>query len=360
MRELELGGEYGLNLLTIVRHKEAHLVTGGDMQLDTDDTLLVEGRRDRLEAFIEAHPRLKLMGHPREQELFPASNAELIEVVVAPRSDAVGRSLMDLDLRAESSLTGVAIWRKGSPHRTDVGEMPLEPGDAVLLYGSRECTRSFEPGNRFLWLHRPYEPEAPRELRHLGPWAFLTMLVVVLVAALDLVPISVASLGGGAAMVLLGILSPKNLYEHVEWRTVVLIGAMYPLGLALEATGASEVLATLLVDTVGAFGPLVAMLGILGVAMLLTQTLHGAAVAIIMVPIALSTAASLDVEPRAFLIAVIIGAAATYLLPVGHPAPLLVRAPGKYQTGDYVRFGVGLVVLTTVVAGVLLPLVWPF
>jgi di/tricarboxylate transporter len=360
VHELELGEDYGLNLLTVVRDEKNRLVTGGDMQVATDDTLLIEGRRERVQAFAEAHPRLKLMGHPRQQEFFPASNAELIEVVVPPRSRVVGRTLVELNLRAESGLNAVAIWRENQPHRTDVGEMALEAGDAVLLYGSRDHSRSFDPGQAFLWLHRPYEEAAPRELRHLGPWAFIIMLLVILGSALELVPISVASLAGSAAMVLLGILSPKSLYEHVEWRTVVLIGAMYPLGLAMEVTGASQIIATLLLETFGTFGPLVALLSMLIVSMLLTQPLHGAAVVIIMTPIAFATAASLDVEPRAFLIAVIVGAASTYLLPVGHPAPLLVRGPGNYEPRDYVKFGVGLVVITLAMSGVLLPWIWPF
>jgi di/tricarboxylate transporter len=360
VHELELGEDYGLNLLTVVRDEKNQLVTGGDMRVAADDILLIEGRRERLESFTEVHPRLKLMGHPRQQELFPASNAELIEVVVPPRSQAVGKTLVDLDLRAESGLSGLAIWRERRPYRTDVGEMTLRPGDALLLYGSREKTRSFDPGIKFLWLHPPFEEEAPQELRHLGPLAFIIMALVVITAGLDLLPISVASLAGGVAMVLLGILTAKRLYENVEWHTVVLIGAMYPLGLAMEATGASRIIASFLIEVFGAFGPLVALLGILGVAILLTQFLHGAAVAIIMAPIALATAASLEVEPRAFLIAVIVGAASTYLLPVGHPAPLLVRSPGKYESVDYVKFGFGLVIITLLLAAILLPWLWPF
>jgi di/tricarboxylate transporter len=130
-------------------------------------------------------------------------------------------------------------------------------------------------------------------------------------------------------MMLIGAVNPRTAYENVEWRTIVLVGGMYPLGLALENSGASEFLSSALVNSLGSFGPLAALMGIFLVSMLLTQSLHGAAVAVIMTPVALSAASQLEVEPRAFAVAVIVGAAANYLLPVGHPAPLLVQGPGE-------------------------------
>jgi di/tricarboxylate transporter len=300
------------------------------------------------------------LGHPNQQDEFPASSGELIETVVPPRSRVIGKTLVDLDLREETCLTGIAIWRDEGPIRTDVGQTPLEEGDALLLYGPREQTRSYEPEPDFLWLQEPRKEEAPRELRHLGKWAALIMAGVITVSALDILTIPVAALGGAALMVLIGVLTPKLLYENVEWRTIVLVGGMYPLGLALEESGAAELISNLLVDTLGVLGPLATMLGVTVLAMLLTQSLHGAAVAVIMTPVALDSAALLDVDPRGFAVAVIAGAAATYLLPVGHPAPLLVQRPGGYQTKDYMKFGSGLVVISLLVIAVLIPLVWPF
>jgi di/tricarboxylate transporter len=358
--EIEAGGTYGLTLLSVVRHHEPKLLQQGEIVVEKDDILLVGGRRDRVEELVEEHGGLKLLGHPAEQEEFPASSGELVEVVVPPRSRVIDQTLVDLDFRQETCLTGVALWRDDSPLRTDVGTTPLKEGDALLLYGPRDQTRSFAPEPDFLWLEEPHREEAPRELRHLGKWAALIMAGVIVLAALDLLPIGIAALGGAALMVILGILTPRLLYENVEWRTIVLVGGMYPLGLALEESGAAELISTLLVDTVGSLGPLAAMLGITVIAMLLTQSLHGAAVAVIMTPVALDSAALLSVEPKAFAAAVIVGAAATYLLPVGHPAPLLVQRPGSYETRDYLKYGAGLVAITLLVVAVLVPLLWPF
>lgn len=360
VRELNIGHEYGLGVLAVVREKEPRLVHSQDVQVQAEDILLVSGRRERLEKMVGEIEGLELMGHPRGQEEYASSGAEFIEVTVPPRSPAAGKSLADLDLRRQSGLSGLAVWRNGQPLRTDVGSTPLESGDAVLLYGARKDTREFDPEPEFLWLQRPVRREAPRRLRHLGKYAALVMALVIFVSAVDWMPISVAALGGTAVMILLGILTPEQAYKEVEWRTVVLVGGMYPLGLAMEASGAAGLISQWIAGSLGALGPLPALLGVFAAAFLLTQPLHGAAVAVIMTPVAIQTALQLGVEPKAFAVAVIIGAASTYLLPIGHPAPLLVQGPGRYQTRDYVRFGLGLSLITTAITAALAPLLWPF
>jgi di/tricarboxylate transporter len=360
IRELGIGQKYGLGIITIVHDKSPQLVHNGDVQVQGEDILLVSGRKKRVEEMIGEHPGLQLMGHPRGQEDFPSSGAEFIEVTVPPRSPAVDKSLADLDVRQQTGLSGLAIWREGEPLRTDVGSVKLQAGDAVLLYGARQNTLEFDPEPNFLWLQRPVSREAPRRLRHLGKYAALVMALVIFVSAMDWMPISVAALGGAAVMLLLGILSPEQAYREVEWRTVVLVGGMYPLGLAMEESGAAGLISELIAASLGALGPLPAMLGIFFAALLLTQPLHGAAVAVIMTPVAVQTALQLGVEPKAFAVAVIVGAASTYLLPIGHPAPLLVQRPGQYKTKDYVRFGLGLSLITMLITAVLAPLLWPF
>ncbi len=355
----DIGRRYGLTVLSVLRDHEVHTPRRHAPILEAGDILLLVGRKRRVERLAE-RTGLELLGAPRLQEEFPLSGAEMVEVVVAPRSPAIGQTLVDLDFRQRHGLTGVALWRAEHPVRTDVGSEPLEGGDALLLYGSRKNVRAFEPEPEFMWLSPPRQEEAPQELRYLAPWTALVMLIVVLSAAFDLLPIAVGSMGGAALMLLLGVLSPQEVYGSVEWRTVILIGGMYPLGLAMEQSGASALLSSLVLSTVGQLGPLAVLITLLILAMGLTQVMHGAAVAVILTPVALSSAGLMGVDPRALAVAVIVGASASYLLPMGHPAPLLVQRPGSYRTQDYLRYGAGLVVLTILLAAVILPLVWPF
>lgn len=125
LQEIAIGSGHGLTVLSVVRHDEPRLLNRVAFVLEKDDMLLVSGRRTRVDKLVQEHPGLKVLGHPSQPEKFPSSNAELIEVVVLPRSPVVGKTMTDLDFRSETCLTGVAIWRADNPIRTDVGTTPL-------------------------------------------------------------------------------------------------------------------------------------------------------------------------------------------------------------------------------------------
>jgi di/tricarboxylate transporter len=358
LRELGVGNRYGLNVISVVGESPRRL-QNGDVRLQNGDVLLVTGREERVDQLVERNEGLLFIGHPSGQDDLPFSAAQLAELVVPPRSPFIGRNLVETGFREKTGLTGVALWRGDRPIRTDVGTLPLLPGDGLLVFGSREVARSFEPEPDFLWSYPPPEEEAPQELRHLAPWSALILLAVILVTALGWMPVAVAALAGAAGVMLLGILSPQQAYENIDWRTVVLIAGMFPLGLAMEKTGAAAILSNLLVSSLGQFGPQVALVGVALLAILLTQPMHNAAVAVIMTPVAMDVAIQMGANPRAFAVAVILGASAAFLLPVGHPAALLVQQPGGYQVRDYFKFGLGLQLFYLLVIAFILPLIWP-
>ena len=157
-------------------------------------------------------------------------------------------------------------------------------------------------------------------------------------------------------MVLLKILTPQQAYAAVDWRTIALIGGMYPLGTALQNSGAVDLVSRVLTQNAG---PNTALWAIGLLAILLTQPMHSAVVAVILTPMAIGVAQTFGVNPLPFALAVIAGASASYLLPVGHPAPLLVQDPGGYRTGDYLRFGLGPVLIVWAVIGWVIPMIWP-
>lgn len=358
LRDIGLGKRYGLSIIALVRGGEQLPAEKEELILQGGDVLLVLGREERLREVAEEEG-LFLAGHPREQKRFPLSTAELVEVVVPPRSPVIGKTLQGISFRENTGLSGIAFWREERPFRTDVGSQPLKEGDGLLLFGDRKKTRSFNPYPNFLWLHPPRKEEAPQELRHLGPAAALILFLVVISAALGWLSIAVAALAGAAAMILLGILDLKGAYESIDWRTVVLIGGLYPLGLSLENSGAAAIIASFLVGILGDYGSLAVLLALGVISMLLTQPLHNVAAAVIMTPVALDTAQALGANPKAFAMAVIVGVSAAFLMPVGHPASLLVQKPGKYSSGDYIKYGLGLCLIVLGVIVLVVPRVWP-
>ena len=359
LEQIAIGRRYGLSVISLLRDGRQQPVDDVTIGLQGEDVLLVGGRREKVERLCAENEGLVLAGPPQPQTAFPSSEAELVEVIVPPRSDALGKTLRQLQLRDRTGLIGLAIWRQGQPRRTDARDTRLQAGDGVLLFGARMRTRHFEPRPDFLWLQSPHAEASPPELGVRAILATAILLAVVVVGATGWLSIAIAALAGAAAMILLGILTARQAYEAVDWRTIALIGGMYPLGTALENSGTVDLVSQLLSEHIGAAGPH-AMLWAIGLlAILLTQPMHSAVVAVVLTPVAIGVAQSMRVDATPFALAVIVGASASFLFPVGHPAPLLVQSPGRYGTGDYLRFGIAPVLIVWAVIGLVIPWIWP-
>ena len=283
----------------------------------------------------------------------------MLEVVVPPRSGMVGRTLREKRMRHATGMTAVGLWRGDRAFWTGIYDRRLQAGDAVLFFGNRARIRDFRPEPDFLWLNKPRKQEAPFHLRKFAPAAAFIFFAVIVSAAMDWLPIATASLAGAAAMILLGILDTKEAYRLIDWRTLILIAGMYPVGTALDKTGAAKELAEIILQSAGTWGAVPALVAVGLLALILTQPMHSAVAALIVTPIALQVADTLSANPKAFAVAVIIGASASFLMPVGHPAPLLVREPGAYSNLDYLRFGIIPAFFVLIVIALVIPLFWP-
>jgi di/tricarboxylate transporter len=357
--DIDIAGDYGLSLIALVRADHGRPHFGPSTRLQEGDILLLGGRRERVEQLVAAVEGLELRGAPAHREDFSAGSAELVEVLVPPRSAVIDRKVGELDLRGEADLTAIALWREGRPLRTDVQEARLQAGDAILLYGEKRYTRGFEPEPDLLWLHAPVKESAPQRLRRLAPWTLLVFVAVILVAALGWLPVALAALAGALVVTAMGVLGGDQAYRRIDWRSVVLVAAMLPFATALDSSGVSHQVAGWMTGGLGSEGPRLVLAAVSLATLLLTQVLHNAAAAAITTPIALDAAQQLGANPKAFAVAVLVSASMTLLLPVGHPAPLLVRRPGAYRSGDYLRFGSGLALLTLLLVVFAVPWLWP-
>ncbi|MBM9605034.1 SLC13 family permease [Desulfopila inferna] len=358
LHDLGIGRKYGLSIIAVFRGGAELSVEDGDFRFLEKDILAIGGSREMIMQLAGEHSGLTILGQPDAHEEFSWSLFEMIEVVVPPRSTVIGKTLRDIHMREETGLTCVALWREKRPYRTDARDRPLREGDGLMLFGTRDRVREFEPAPDFLWLHPPRREEAPRKLRHLAPVAALLFLAVILSTFFNLLPIAIAALLGAAGMIIIGTVSPGQAYASIDWRTIVLIGGMYPVGAALEKSGAASQMSEMIVSTAGVLGPLYALIAVTLLTVILTQPLHNAVVAVIMTPVAIQVANSLGANPKAFAVAVIVGASASFLMAVGHPAPMLVKKPGGYTNGDYLKFGVALIPLIVVVVAIMVPLIW--
>ncbi len=350
-----LGDAFGLGVLGIVRDGETHLMPEPTARLRAGDTLFVKGLTENLAA-VDGLRHLKIETGEIPLAALESEEIGLAEVVLSPRSDLPGKTLREIHFREKYGLTVLGISREGEILRTGLRRLPLRFGDALLVHGPREKVRVLGSEPDFLVLTQ--EAQAPFR-REKAPLAALVMVAVLAPVFLGWLPIFIAAVAGATLMVILRCLSMDEAYRSIEWRAVFLIAGMLPLGLALEQTGAAGYQTEKVLALGGGGGPMAIVAALYVLTALSAQFMPTAAVAILMAPIALDTAAATGLSPYALIMAVALSSSASFLSPVAHPANLLVMGPGGYRFVDYTKVGLPLTLVCLLVVLLVLPLVWP-
>jgi di/tricarboxylate transporter len=280
------------------------------------------------------------------------------EVVVPPRSDLIGETVFPGMVTDSGDLVVLAVQRREVEL---TGESTLAAGDTLLLRGSWGALEQHLDDPEVLAVDSP--DAVRRQAVPLGQGATRALLVLaamVVLLATGVAPPAVAGLLAACAIVLTGVLSVEQAYRGVQWTTVILVAGMIPLATAMTQSGAAARLAEGLVDLVGGAGPRVLLLGLVVLVLVLGQLISNMATTLIVIPIALSAAAELDVSAKPVLMAVCVAAAAAFLTPVATPANLMVMEPGGYRFGDYWKLGLPLMALFAAAAVLLVPVIWSF
>jgi di/tricarboxylate transporter len=279
------------------------------------------------------------------------------EVVIPPRSTAIGETVFPGMVTDSGDLVVLAVQRNGE----DLGpeETELEAGDTMLVQGSWAALDDNLGDPAVLVVDAP--ELVRRQAVPLGPGAKRALVVLaamVACLATGALPPAVAGLLAAIAIVVLRVLTPEQCFRAVSWTTVILVAGMIPLSTAMTVTGAASKLADGLVQIVGDAGPHALLLGLFVLTVTLGQLISNMATALIVIPVAVSAAADMDVSAKPVLMCVTVAAAAAFLTPVATPANLMVMSPGGYRFGDYWKLGLPLVVLFGVVATLLVPVFW--
>jgi uncharacterized protein with PhoU and TrkA domain len=354
--ESRLGNAFGLTVVALVRGEKLLCMPSPSEKILTDDLLILQGSRRDLEV-LEGLQNLAIA--EQSSSLIAELESQQIgvtEVLLSPRTTLAGKNLAELLFRERYGISVLAIWRKGRAYRSELQDMSLQFGDALLVYGQRRNLESLSRDPDFLVLDQA-AAVAPRLEK--GRISLVIMISVILSAILGLVPISIAALTGATLMVLFRCLTMEEAYRAIEWKVVFLIASMLPLGAAIENTGAAQMGAAALVAAVGDLGPRWVVAALFTVTVLGTQIIPTAALVVLMAPVALSTAGALGISPHLLMMTVAISASSSYASPLSHPAHLLVMGPGGYRFIDYVKIGVPLTLLALLVSVGLLPVLWP-
>ena len=204
------------------------------------------------------------------------------------------------------------------------------------------------------------EREAEKEMGWRAPFALVTMVLVILLPALGWVPISITSLVGAVAMTLAGCLKADEVYDAIDWRIIILMAGLLPLGMAMSETGAAQFLVENTVGLVKSYGPLTVLAVVYLMALLLTEFMSNAAAAVLLTPIGMSTAKMMDVDATPFLIAVTFAASTSFATPVGYQTNTMVYGAGGYRFTDFLKVGLPLNLIFWVLGVIFIPVFWPF
>ena len=358
LSESRLGDALGVGVMALQRGDALQLIPDSGELLHAGDVLFVRGTREDLKIFRGLQGLVVESGTAPDVGALDQGRAALVEALLSPRARIAGKSPAELQFRERYGLQLLAVLRRGEIHRSDLRDLPLEFGDALLLIGPSEKRALLARDPDFLLATRDAEDE-PQTDRGRAPLAAMIMAAVVLPVLLGWVSIAISGIAGACAMVLSRCLSMEEAYRAIEWRAIFLIAGMMPLGTALADTGAAALLASNLVDTVGPFGPMAVIAALYLTTALATTIIPTAALVLLMAPIALTASESTGLSSSAVMMAIAMAASASFTSPVSHPANLLVMGPGGYRFVDYVKLGAPLALVVFIVVLLTLPLAWP-
>lgn len=336
-------------VLELIRGDEKHWAPRSTA-IDVDDRLLVQGEWPKLTAFAQTHG-LRLDAVPQGER------GVLVEAMVAPNSRLEGRTLGDVALPEQHQSQVIAIYRRGQRVSEQLRSLPLTAGDLVMLsVPDRELPDlRRDPALVVVSERNEQRIDWGRALISVG-----VMASVVGLAASGVMPIVESALLGCIALVLLRCLEPDEAYAAIDWRVVVLLAGVFPLGVAMRDSGLAAIIVEYTLAPLGGFGPVAALAALYLVTALLTEVMSNNAAAVLLTPTALGTAETLGVDAKPLLVAVMFAASTAFATPVGYQTNTMVYSAGGYRFSDFMKIGIPLNLIFFMLAVLLIPRYFPF
>ena len=379
LQELNITQAYNLSILEIRRQSSSQgrflktvdqSLAGPHTELQENDILYVFGPFEKVNQFAKEQNLELTDTHVSEYvegaevEKLSVREIGIAEVLLMPDSKLINKAVKDSGFRDKYSVNILGIQRKGEYILNDIKDIKMHAGDILLIQGTwTSIARMSQKQSQWVVLGQPLEEASKVTLDYKAPVAALIMVLMIAAMVFDFIPIPpvAAVIIAGILMVLTGCFrNVEEAYKTINWESVVLIAAMLPMSLALEKTGASNLISEKLVSGLGDYGPLVLMAGIYFTTSLLTMFISNTATAVLVAPIALQSAIAINVSPYPFLLAVTVGASMCFASPFSTPPNALVMSAGKYTFMDYVKVGLPLQIVMGIVMVFILPLLFPF
>ena len=356
----KLAEKHGIDVLELIRDDIARWSPASET-LREGDLLLVRGEWEQLAALrhslkLEPRPEFKLS----DSSFGAATDGEakrLLEVMVAPGSRLAGQSLDEMDFTRQHEATVLAVHRRGELQRERLRDVTLDVGDVLLVLAPQAELDLLRRDERLVVLNEREDSRRPPGRALL---ALAIVAAVITSAGLGWLPIVAASILGGIALVVTRCVGNEQAYKAVDWRVIVLLAGVLPLGIAMQKSGLAQSIADLAVGSVGGLGPRAVLAVIYLLTAVLTEFMSNNAAAVMITPIAWSTAISLGLDPTPFIVAVLFAASTSFSTPVGYQTNMMVYNAGNYRFADFLRMGLPLNLMFWMLAVWLIPQFFPF
>lgn len=357
LSELKAATEKRFQIFSMFRRHHS-LPLGQEQELKLGDTLLVKTSADELVSIEEklglALKAVKKFGEG-ESTTLADQNSLVFQAVIAPRSSFIGKTLSDLNFFHRHGVIAVGLWRKKGWIDGEISDTTLEEGDLVVMWGPEDKLETLTHHKGFL-MFLPFQAKPKRRLK--GGLSTGIMVASIVCAATGILQPHVAFVAGAMAMILTKCLTVDQGYEAIETKIFVMIAGVIPLGIAMEKTGVDKLLADLVFQYTQGWAPFAMLLVFFWFAALLTQILSDAATTVLIAPIAIAFAKTAQISPTAAVVTVTVGAVASFLTPIGHHGNLLILSPGNYRFSDFLKIGLPLTVILSVVTSYISLQVW--
>lgn len=373
--ELDIRKKYGLNIVEVrsidrnqrnpMARKSTQKAADPDTILRPDDILYIAGKQAQIERFAADYALTQLPDEENQAGSgFDFYDIGVAEIVLMSTSTVVNKSVKEVGFRKRYNVSVLGICRKGNYILESIGDEKIQSGDVLLVQGTWDNIARLEnETEEWIVVGRPLEEAAKVTLDYKAPVAAAIMIAMIVVMVFDFIPIKpvTAVMIAGLLMVLTGCFrNVEAAYKTINWESIVLIGAMMPMSLALEKTGIASWISTTLSTSLGGYSPMLLLAGIYFATSVLTMFISNTATAVLMAPIAMQCALQVGVSPVPLLFAVTLGASLCFSSPFSTPPNALVMPAGQYKFSDYVKVGLPLQLILGVVMILVLPLLFPF
>ena len=352
----EIAAEHETEIIGLIRRGTRQPGMARRVEIRKNDVLIIKAAPEGIEAIVGALGLQYTGKKNSETGIFAADDTSLLEVVVPQGARIDGRSARSLRLIYRHGVTLLGVSRQGKRFTKRVQELEIQAGDILLLLGDNEKLDDIAG-----WLG--CLPLAERGLqvtqRKKAGLAVLIFASAVLLASFGVLYLPVALGIAVILMVLTGIMPLRQLYQSVEWPVIVLLGSMIPIGVALETSGGTGLIASGIVAAASDLSPAAVLIILMIVTMTLSDVMNNVATAVIAAPIGVNIANTLGVSPDPFLMCVAVAASCAFLTPIGHKNNTLIMGPGGYRFGDYWRMGLPLEILVIAIGAPMILWVWP-